>query len=75
MLASRYVSPPEIAPHSAGAAIDLTLCGGDGTELDLGTPVNASPGPTSPPGRPAAPMSPASKRAGSPRPDGPASTR
>ena len=26
MLASRYVSPPEIAPHSAGAAIDLTLC-------------------------------------------------
>ena len=43
MLASRYVSPPEIAPHSAGAAIDLTLCSGDGTELDLGTPVNASP--------------------------------
>lgn len=43
MLASRYVSPPGIAPHSAGAAIDLTLCGGDGTELDLGTPVNASP--------------------------------
>lgn len=43
MLASRYVSPPEIAPHSAGAAIDLTLCGDDGTELDLGTPVNASP--------------------------------
>jgi D-alanyl-D-alanine dipeptidase len=43
MLASRYVSPPEIAPHSAGAAIDLTLSAGDGTELDLGTPVNASP--------------------------------
>jgi zinc D-Ala-D-Ala dipeptidase len=43
MLASRYVSPPEIAPHSAGAAIDLTLCAGDGTELDLGTPVNATP--------------------------------
>jgi D-alanyl-D-alanine dipeptidase len=43
MLASRYVSPPEIAPHSAGAAIDLTLCDGDGTELDLGTPVNATP--------------------------------
>ena len=43
MLASRYVSPPEIAPHSAGAAIDLTLCSGDGVELDLGTPVNASP--------------------------------
>lgn len=43
MLASRYVSPPEIAPHSAGAAIDLTLCSADGTELDLGTPVNATP--------------------------------
>ena len=43
MLASRYVSPPEIAPHSAGAAIDLTLCTAGGAELDLGTPVNASP--------------------------------
>jgi D-alanyl-D-alanine dipeptidase len=43
MLASRYVSPPEIAPHSSGAAIDLTLCADDGTELDLGTAVNASP--------------------------------
>jgi D-alanyl-D-alanine dipeptidase len=41
--ASRYVSPPEIAPHSAGAAIDLTLCDLDGVELDMGTPVNASP--------------------------------
>ena len=43
MLASRYVSPPEMAPQSAGAAIDLTLCSGDGTELDFATPVNASP--------------------------------
>jgi D-alanyl-D-alanine dipeptidase len=43
MLTSRYVSPPEIAPHSAGAAIDLTLCAGDGTELDFGTAVNATP--------------------------------
>ncbi len=43
MLASRYVSPPEIAPHSAGAAIDLTLCTPSGAELDLGTPVNATP--------------------------------
>ncbi|MGW0187465.1 M15 family metallopeptidase [Streptomyces sp. NPDC003362] len=41
--ASRYVSPPGIAPHSAGAAVDLTLADADGTELDLGTPVNASP--------------------------------
>ncbi|MGW1976711.1 M15 family metallopeptidase [Streptomyces sp. NPDC001889] len=41
--ASRYVSPPEIAPHSAGAAVDLTLAGADGRELDLGTRMNASP--------------------------------
>jgi len=41
--ASRYVSPPEIAPHSAGAAVDLTLAHADGCELDLGTPMNASP--------------------------------
>ncbi|MFF1682239.1 M15 family metallopeptidase [Streptomyces sp. NPDC058256] len=41
--ASRYVSPPEIAPHSAGAAVDLTLVGADGQELDMGTRVNASP--------------------------------
>ncbi|MCX4632348.1 M15 family metallopeptidase [Streptomyces sp. NBC_01443] len=41
--ASRYVSPPDIAPHSAGAAVDLTLADGDGTELDLGTRMNATP--------------------------------
>lgn len=41
--ASRYVSPPEIAPHSAGAAVDLTLVDQDGHELDLGTRVNATP--------------------------------
>ncbi|WP_406263928.1 M15 family metallopeptidase [Streptomyces sp. NBC_00191] len=41
--ASRYVSPPEIAPHSAGAAVDLTLAHADGSELDLGTRMNASP--------------------------------
>jgi D-alanyl-D-alanine dipeptidase len=43
LLASRYVSPPAVAPHVSGAAIDLTLCDEQGTELDLGTPVNASP--------------------------------
>ncbi|MFG2983848.1 M15 family metallopeptidase [Streptomyces sp. NPDC048258] len=42
-MASRYVSPPEIAPHSAGAAVDLTLADGYGKELDLGTRVNADP--------------------------------
>ncbi|GAA5053806.1 D-alanyl-D-alanine dipeptidase [Thermocatellispora tengchongensis] len=44
--ASRYVSPIEVAPHTAGAAVDLTLCAYDGsghTELDMGTRVNANP--------------------------------
>ncbi|MFD7281358.1 M15 family metallopeptidase [Streptomyces sp. NPDC059862] len=41
--ASRYVSPPEIAPHSAGAAVDLTLADTDGRELDMGTRMNATP--------------------------------
>ena len=41
--ASRYVSPPDLAPHSAGAAIDLTLCDEAGVELDMGTRMNASP--------------------------------
>ncbi len=40
--ASKYVSPPAVAPHCCGAAIDLTLWA-EGAELDLGTPVNASP--------------------------------
>lgn len=42
-LASRYISPPEIAPHAAGAAIDLTLSTDAGEELEMGTAVNASP--------------------------------
>ncbi|MFG2094379.1 nitrilase-related carbon-nitrogen hydrolase [Streptomyces sp. NPDC048612] len=41
--ASRYVSPPGIAPHSAGGAVDLTLVTADGGHVDMGTPVNASP--------------------------------
>ncbi|MGW3917108.1 M15 family metallopeptidase [Streptomyces sp. NPDC005070] len=41
--ASRFVSPPEIAPHSAGAAVDLTLVDADGHELDMGTPMNTTP--------------------------------
>ncbi|MBA2806037.1 MULTISPECIES: M15 family metallopeptidase [Streptomyces] len=40
---SRSLSPPEIGPHVAGAAVDLTLCTASGEELDLGTPVDASP--------------------------------
>ncbi|MFD4479496.1 M15 family metallopeptidase [Streptomyces sp. NPDC058471] len=41
--ASRYVSPPQIAPHSSGAAVDLTLADQDGQEVDMGTRMNASP--------------------------------
>lgn len=37
------MSPPDIAPHSAGAAVDLTLADADGHELDLGTRMNAGP--------------------------------
>jgi D-alanyl-D-alanine dipeptidase len=40
---SAFVSPPEVAPHCTGGAIDITLCYEDGTELDMGTPVNADP--------------------------------
>ncbi|WP_329492043.1 D-alanyl-D-alanine carboxypeptidase family protein [Kitasatospora sp. NBC_01246] len=39
---SRFVSPPDIAPHSAGAAVDITLVNTEGIELDMGTRVNAS---------------------------------
>ena len=42
-LASRYIAPPGVAPHTAGAAVDLTLCTDAGVELDMGTRVNATP--------------------------------
>lgn len=42
--ASKYVAPPDIIPpHSTGGAVDLTLVGADGKELDMGTLVNADP--------------------------------
>jgi D-alanyl-D-alanine dipeptidase len=41
--ASKFVSPPDVAPHQTGGAVDLTLCHDNGVELDLGTAVNASP--------------------------------
>ncbi len=41
--ASRYVSPPEVAPHPAGAAVDITLADSNGAELDLGTRTNSTP--------------------------------
>ena len=42
-LTSRYVSPVEVAPHVAGAAVDVTLVDDDGVELDLGCPLDATP--------------------------------
>lgn len=42
-LVSRFVSPVEVAPHVAGAAADLTLVDACGDELDLGTPIDATP--------------------------------
>ena len=40
---SKFVSPVEVAPHSTGGAVDLTLCTPDGIELDMGTPLDATP--------------------------------
>ncbi|MEP7089560.1 MAG: M15 family metallopeptidase [Nocardioidaceae bacterium] len=42
-LTSRYVSPVDVAPHVAGAAVDVTLVDGHGAGLDLGTPIDATP--------------------------------
>ena len=42
-LASRYVSPLDVAPHVGGAAVDLTLVDADGEELDLGCPEASTP--------------------------------
>jgi D-alanyl-D-alanine dipeptidase len=43
VLTSRFVAPLEVAPHVAGAAVDLTLVDACGEELDLGTPIDATP--------------------------------
>ncbi|MEV4118324.1 M15 family metallopeptidase [Micromonospora sp. NPDC049645] len=40
---TKFVSPVEVAPHSTGGAVDLTLCTADGVELDLGTAIDATP--------------------------------
>ena len=42
-LVSRFVSPVEVAPHVAGAAVDLTLVDAEGLEVDMGTPIDATP--------------------------------
>jgi len=40
---SRALVRVSVAPHVAGAAVDLTLVDSGGRELDLGTPVDATP--------------------------------
>lgn len=42
-LTSRYVAPVAVAPHVAGAAVDLTLVGAAGEPVDLGCPLDATP--------------------------------
>lgn len=42
-LTSRFVSPIEVAPHVAGAAVDVTLVDRLGRPVDLGTPIDATP--------------------------------
>lgn len=42
-LTSRFVAPVEVAPHVAGAAVDLTLTDADGVPLWMGTEVDATP--------------------------------
>lgn len=42
-LVSRFVAPLDVAPHVAGAAVDLTLVDACGEELDLGTAIDATP--------------------------------
>jgi zinc D-Ala-D-Ala dipeptidase len=41
--AAKYVSPPQVAPHVTGGAVDLTLCTDGGLEIPMGTQVNATP--------------------------------
>ena len=43
ILTSRFVAPVDVAPHVAGAAVDLTLMGPDGVDLDMGTEIDATP--------------------------------
>jgi zinc D-Ala-D-Ala dipeptidase len=43
ILTSRYVAPLGVAPHVAGAAVDVTLVDSGGQELDLGTAIDATP--------------------------------
>jgi D-alanyl-D-alanine dipeptidase len=42
-LVSRFVAPLHVAPHVAGAAVDLTLTSAGGGQLEMGTDVDATP--------------------------------
>lgn len=43
-LVSRFVSPIAVAPHVAGAAVDVTLTDlRSGVDLEMGTPIDATP--------------------------------
>lgn len=42
-LASRFIAPPEAAPHTAGAAADVVLLSPEGEILDVGCPIDSSP--------------------------------
>ncbi len=42
-LASRFVSPPEVGPHTAGSAADVVLTTPEGEVLDVGCPIDANP--------------------------------
>ncbi|SMC76646.1 M15 family metallopeptidase [Lentzea albidocapillata] len=42
-LSSRFVAPLAVAPHVAGAAVDLTLVTTSGADLWMGTEVDATP--------------------------------
>jgi D-alanyl-D-alanine dipeptidase len=42
-LSSRFVAPRTVAPHVAGAAVDVTIVDSHGRRLDMGTPIDATP--------------------------------
>lgn len=42
-LSTRYVAPLDVAPHVAGAAVDVTLADEGGRQLWMGTAVDATP--------------------------------
>jgi D-alanyl-D-alanine dipeptidase len=42
-LSSRFVAPLAVAPHVAGAAVDVTIVDWHGVALDMGTAIDATP--------------------------------